>query len=129
MPSLDRAHLFGIVGLPARRDGAGLNRQSKNVMFAPTEKSETARAKRSLVPVSFAVFAFGIAFIIPFLARQPKEVSAAVYATYVAVMALAAGVVFLKRNRRNMAIGAACTSTAFTAIFVFYAYLAYIAPR
>ena len=81
-----------------------------------------------MLPLPFAVFAIGIVFIIPFLARQPKEVSAAVYSVYVAVMALAAGVIFLKKNRRGMAIGAALACAAFTGLFVFYAYLAYVAP-
>ncbi|MBI2517754.1 MAG: hypothetical protein HYV95_12690 [Opitutae bacterium] len=82
-----------------------------------------------MLPLPFAVFAFGSVFLMPMMARQSKEVSAAIYAAYPAVMAVAAGVIFMKQNRRGMAVGAALACAAFTGVSVFYAYLAYGAQR
>ena len=58
------------------------------------------------------------------MVRQPREVAAAVYAGYIAVMAVAAGVIFAKKKRKRMAVGAALTCVAFTGMGVLYGYLA-----
>ncbi len=100
-------------------------------MFVDPAKSysDSKPGKRVLLPAPFAIFAFGSLFIIPMMARQPKEVSAAVYAAYISMMAVAAGVIFAKQKRRGMAVCATLTCAAFTSLFVFYAYLAYDAPQ
>ena len=92
-------------------------------------KSASAEPKRSILPVPFAFLPIAIVFAIPFLARQPKDVSAAVYSAYVALLALAAGAMFAKRSRRGMAIGATLVCVAFTGLFVFYAHSAWLATK
>jgi hypothetical protein len=92
-----------------------------------SRKSESAEPRRPILPAPIAFLP--VVFAIPFLAHQPKEVSAAVYSAYVALLALVAGSVFVKRGRRGMAIGAALACAAFTGLFVFYANSAYVASR
>jgi len=95
-------------------------------MFTRNRESDPPR--RSLPPLPYATFALGAAFIIPFVARQPREAAVAVYSAYAALMAFAAGVIFLKKHQRGRAIGAAVACAAFMGLFVLQAYWAYVLP-
>ena len=94
-----------------------------------SDKSASVGSTRSKAAVPFALLPIAVAVTIPLLALQPKQVSAAVYSFYAAVLALVFGIVLVKRKRRAMAVGAAIACAAFTALFVVYAYSAYLAPK
>jgi len=97
-------------------------------MHTSNQKLESATQRRGLLPASFSFFAIAIVFMIPILARQPKEVSAAVYSIWVSIMALVATSAFVKKGRRGAAIVAALVCALFVSLFVVYAYLAFVAP-
>ena len=83
--------------------------------------------RQGLPAAAFFVFAMAISCSIPFLARQPKEVSAAVYSGYVSLMALVAVVAFRQKARRGAAVAAAVVCALFVGLLVVYAYLAFTA--
>jgi hypothetical protein len=61
----------------------------------------------------------------PFLVKQPKEIVAAVYSAYVAVIAAVAAGFYHRNNRRIGEIAAAAACVLFTGLFVTYVYITY----
>ena len=78
-----------------------------------------------MLPAAFALLAIIPAVALAFLIKQPKEVIAAVYSAYVAMMAVLAAAAFEKKKKRRAAIAALATCIVFTDLFVVYAYIAY----
>jgi len=97
-------------------------------MHPSNQKLESTTQRRDLLPASFVFFAIAILFIIPLLARQPKEVSAAVYSAWGAIMALVATAAFERKGRRGAAVASALVCTLFVSLFAVYLYLAFLAP-
>lgn len=97
-------------------------------MLTSNEKPMSAALRQGLLPAPLILFAIALVFVIPLLAHQPKEVSAAVYSGYVSIMALVAAIVFQKKGRRGAAIVAALVCAVFLSLFSVYAYLAFSAP-
>jgi len=71
-------------------------------MLTSNEKPRSPALRHGLLSTRVMFLAIAPALLIPLLARQPKEVSAAVYSVYVAAMALVAVGVFVSKNRRAL---------------------------
>jgi hypothetical protein len=92
-----------------------------------TQKSTAAEKKSlSLLPVWAVLLPLIPVCLIPMLAHQPKEVTAAVYSAVVAVGAVVAGIALERKARRKAAIVASAVCLLFTGLFVLYAYFAYV---
>ena len=87
--------------------------------ISPEEK------KRALLPAVFLPLAIVPAVVMPLLGKQPKEMTAAVFSVYIALMAVFVAALAKKKGRHSLAIGALVVCVVFTALFVIYAYLAF----
>jgi hypothetical protein len=80
---------------------------------------------KALLPAVFLPLAIVPAFILPLLGKQPKEMTAAVFCVYIALMAVFVAALAKKKGRQGFAIGALLTCVVFTGLFVTYAFLAF----
>ena len=87
--------------------------------ISPEEK------KRALLPAVFLPLAIVPAIVMPLLGKQPKEMTAAVFSVYIALMAVFVAALAKKKGRHGFAIGAILTCVVFTGLFVTYAFLAF----
>ena len=94
-------------------------------MFTSNSARPAEPEKQALLPAVLALSAIIPAVALGFLIKQPKEVIAAVYSAYVAMMAVLVAAAFEKKKKRGAAIAALVTCIVFTSLFVVYAYVAY----
>lgn len=94
-------------------------------MFTSNSAGPAEPQKRALLPAAFALLAIIPSVALAFLIKQPKEVIAAVYSAYIAMMAVFAAAAFEKKKKRGAAIAALATCIVFAGLFVVYAYLAH----
>jgi len=82
--------------------------------------------KHPLLPaVYFSLSGVLPIIMVAILPKHPKEVTAAVFSIYIALMSITAAIIFKKKAKRGAMFVSFVICALFTSVFVTYAYIAY----
>ena len=93
-------------------------------MFKTRFFARSGPSPNSWVPSLIALSPIVPIVAMSLLGKQPKEVTATIYSAYIAILFGFAAVFAKKKGKRSFVMIASATCMVFTAVFLFYVYLA-----